>query len=1057
MRRSSRALGVAVLAAGLLTLPAAPAATAAPFHTTQSAPNAALRQASLTAVASHQRVAVPSKTTATSSTVADPDGTFTTTSNAQPVRLYRNGSWVPLDAGLHRTADGHYQPAATTSPVLVSGGGIGPLVTLTDTTGDKLSFSMPFTLPTPTVSGPTATFHDVLPGVDLALTTTQQGGFSEVLIVRTAAAAADPALRALRLRTTSTGLTLHADVAGSLVATRRGGALAFTAPAPTMWDSTTTSATHPSTVDGPGAGAHTAGIGLRVDAGGVLLTPDQALLSARSSAFPIYLDPVVNPASSGTENYTELQQGCPSYNNYDVAQTNGEGIGYQNSGDPCGGLYRSYYEINTGNLNSSMTVYSATLLLVETYGSDHTCADTWPVTLDWTDGISSSTRWNTMPGIQHNLYTQNVKTAWCGSQDVSFTVTGAMGTTAAHNYTQWTFGLVGDEDLLGQSQCSPSSQYNCGFMRFAVNPSVTTVFDIAPDKPSDTTTTPAAQLNGAVDNGCGSGSYGWIGATTTVDNGASSDVRLDAKLESNIVGENVRGEYTMWDNMASNNPVGSNVVSSPVSAYVATGTTVNPYVGVVLKDGHQYGWRINAYDSHLYSGDAPDCHFNVDTTPPTEAAVSSTQFPPSGSATPSPVVYAGQAGTFTFTATDPNPAATCAAKCLGPSGVAHFEYSLNSPLPCNATTSPNTCGTVTPSSTTTTSTGTQATDSVSLTPAQWGTNILYVEAVDAAGNVSTERQYEFYAPWNPSSKVSPGDINGGGVPDLLGTNSAGNLLLYPGDTDPSTTPVTASIPADSPDATGWNTFQITHRGSMSGQAVDDLFAHKGTNVYLYINNSSTTSMQFTNPTNNATPLGKPSCAATADNAGNCTGYDNANWSEVTSLLAPGDVYSGVTGDHGLPDLLTVESGDLWLYHGEYGNTLSAPVLLGTGWENMTLVAPGTVGGVPTLWARDTGTDTGTGDLYSYSLAPDANGLPTYLGAPTSGTRIGSAGEFSTGTYPLLASSGDLTASGYPGLYAESPAGELYYYAGQSTSGGAAPLATTSKLDGAIAGSPTQLS
>jgi len=48
------------------------------------------------------------------------------------------------------------------------------------------------------------------------------GGIHEVLIVRNAAAAADPALRNLRLATSTTNLTLAADGRGALTATRPG-------------------------------------------------------------------------------------------------------------------------------------------------------------------------------------------------------------------------------------------------------------------------------------------------------------------------------------------------------------------------------------------------------------------------------------------------------------------------------------------------------------------------------------------------------------------------------------------------------------------------------------------------------------------------------------------------------------------------------------------------------------------------------------------------------------------------------------------------------------------
>jgi hypothetical protein len=221
------------------------------------------------------------------------------------------------------------------------------------------------------------------------------------------------------------------------------------------------------------------------------------------------------------------------------------------------------YQLNTTNLNSSMVVSSATLSMQELFGSDLSCSDTWPVYLLWVQGISPSTDWNTQPGVIATLGTQYLKSASCGVQDVNFDVTAQMQTTAENNYTQWTFGLYGDESDLPDSSCSPSSEFNCGFMRFNNNPSITTVFDITPDVPSNTVTTPNTHV-GATAVGCGpvGSTYGWVGATDLGANNGSQ-LTLDATVTSNITGEQVAAQYMIWNNMAPNNPVGSNVVANP--------------------------------------------------------------------------------------------------------------------------------------------------------------------------------------------------------------------------------------------------------------------------------------------------------------------------------------------------------------------------------------------------------------------------------------------------------------------------------------------------------------
>jgi hypothetical protein len=114
-------------------------------------------------------VPVDTLTTPTSTTVADPQGTFTLTQSAEPVRAWRGGAWKNLDPRLHVNPDHTVSPNVTTNGLRLSGGGTGPLATMS-ATGRTLSLTWPTRLPAPTVSGATATYRSVLQGVDLVVT-----------------------------------------------------------------------------------------------------------------------------------------------------------------------------------------------------------------------------------------------------------------------------------------------------------------------------------------------------------------------------------------------------------------------------------------------------------------------------------------------------------------------------------------------------------------------------------------------------------------------------------------------------------------------------------------------------------------------------------------------------------------------------------------------------------------------------------------------------------------------------------------------------------------------
>ncbi|WP_234591627.1 DNRLRE domain-containing protein, partial [Micromonospora sp. MH99] len=194
--------------------------------------------------------------------------------------------------------------------------------------GDRsLTLTAPVALPVPTLAGPTATYANVLPGVDLTVTVNAQGGFSHVFVVKDAKAAANPKLANLELATTAKGFTLDADAVGNISGRDRTGDAVITAPAPIMWDSSAGAASGPtarsgaaSTTAAPGRAARTAAIGVSIAPGKLGLTPDRTLLTDAATVYPVYIDPsfnwsVTGPRMSGWSSISYQHQSSNYWNN----------------------------------------------------------------------------------------------------------------------------------------------------------------------------------------------------------------------------------------------------------------------------------------------------------------------------------------------------------------------------------------------------------------------------------------------------------------------------------------------------------------------------------------------------------------------------------------------------------------------------------------------------------------------------------------------------------------------------------------------------------------------
>ncbi len=154
-----------------------------------AAPKAALTEqsASERAALTGEPVEVPSERTEYTTTVANPDGTFTLTQSTQPQRARaEDGSWQDVDVTLEERSDGTVGPKAAVVDMAFSGGGDGSGLLSLGRDGQELRMGWPTSLPEPTLDGATATYANVpVDGVDLQMTATAEG-YREVLVVRSA-------------------------------------------------------------------------------------------------------------------------------------------------------------------------------------------------------------------------------------------------------------------------------------------------------------------------------------------------------------------------------------------------------------------------------------------------------------------------------------------------------------------------------------------------------------------------------------------------------------------------------------------------------------------------------------------------------------------------------------------------------------------------------------------------------------------------------------------------------------------------------------------------------
>ena len=275
-------------------------------------------------------------------------------------------------------ADGRIAPDAAALDVSFSRGGADPLVVVREG-GTSLTWRWPGDLPAPVVTGDTAVYQEVLPGVDLQVRAGVES-FSEVLVVRDQEAAGDPRLAQLTLQSDVEGGELSRRD-GGLVVTNMAGEVVLNSNPALMWDAS--GAKEPGlhrlredsaaiadagfSADGPVEGDHVEALDVALVDGHLRIAVDQSMLSDPDTTFPVVIDPEL---SAVRNSWAMVNQTFASQEYYNWSDAS-EGVGYVTGGSYGTHTKRLFWDFDTFPLLGK-NIIKATFSATQTHAYDCT-------------------------------------------------------------------------------------------------------------------------------------------------------------------------------------------------------------------------------------------------------------------------------------------------------------------------------------------------------------------------------------------------------------------------------------------------------------------------------------------------------------------------------------------------------------------------------------------------------------------------------------------------------------------------------------------------------------
>jgi len=805
--------------------------------------------------------ALAAETGVASTVVVNPDGTFTQTVSSNPQRVRQNGSWVPIDTSLVRLSDGSFGPKAATADVSFSAGGDTALASLRDDR-HKLAFTWPGKLPAATVTGDTLTYPEVLPDVDLQVTA-DAAGYSSMLVVKTAKAAADPRLQTVEFGLKADNLTLAGTSAGGAEATDPvTHATVFHSDTALMWDSSPAQDTpaHPAPTSladplaehtaAAAMGAHRAQIKVGITASTQTLTLDKALLTAKTTKFPVFVDPQWSGSPGKSQlNWARISSnGWNVYNSTATSGANSARIGYDDWPETggAGEKARTYYQMNTSGIKGAV-VSSAHLYVTERWAAS--CSDTAAAVYGTaaTGGWGSSTLyWGHEPSRTSVIDTASSHEADCGTSGVhvtpaklDFNITSRIKPAAKEKWASAYF-VVEAKDM--------SDKYSWKQLDYGGGATLSVTYSYPP-KLMDGDGNPSVHPS-MIDQGR---------TLTTISTPTLSARAINPDLAGGS--ESVMVSYHVYNSSGAQMAYGY----GPKTGYNTNGSD---WQTPALQDG-TYTWKVTAKNSSglWMSGWGPTQTFTIDTKLPTAPQVNSPDFPPQQIGT-----AFDSKGRFVL-ANDHTDDVTGYLFSLD-GNLANVVYTSTKGTAWTASTAIKTGTVYFAKADNADGTGTAVTNGsagISFAPGTVGAHTLYVKAVDKAGSSSGQTSYLFYA--------------GSSVPVI----AYGDKMVS-GYTATNTDGTTTTVPAATAVSTGGHVIsQASSAGNYYADGFQGMLANNSTTS---VANGDKATFSFNVPKAGSWDIGANLTVA-KDYAAYSLTLD-AGRANATSLITDLDMYGAVT-------------------------------------------------------------------------------------------------------------------------------------------------------------------